>query len=295
MVRDHDPGWVSDIACRRDGDGSCNAGWFVREDDEFSAVFSGKDSGSTLGLVSVEVSGSTVRMTKDGVLVAAHDDVVKASSGRAVSIARTTYAELRLIDLGDMWAGPARNYPLAGTHVSVPTIKSVLETFPGNQVGLELKVDGAEEAACSLLRSLKRTGDTFISSGGDGPVTRFKSICPEAVTTVTDAMETEYLHAEATDSPWCARVGIGQPPLVDRGVELTKENVQWDHDHGLADYTWTANTQSALRAVARLGVDAVYTDRAVVTRSATVELPVWSNSFTRSFRPMAVASALAVP
>ena len=214
-----------------------------------------------------DILDADVRMTKDGVLVAAHDDVVKATSGRTISIARTTYAELRLIDLGDTWAGPARNYPLAGTHVSVPTIESVLEAFPGYQVGLELKVDGAEEAACSLLRSLKRTGDAFISSGGDGPVTRFKSVCPEAVTTVTDAMESEYLHAEATDSPWCAQVSIGQPPLVDRGVELTKENVQWDHDHGLADYTWTANTESALRAVARLGVDAVYTDRADLARA----------------------------
>ena len=214
-----------------------------------------------------DILDTDVRITKDGVLVAAHDDVIKPKSGLAVSIARTTYAELRLIDLGDTWPGPARNYPLAGTHVSVPTIEAILNTFPGYQVGMEFKVDGAEDTMCSLLRRLKRTGDAFISSGGDGPVTRFKTVCPEALTTVTDAMEREYLHAEATHSPWCAPVGIGQPPLVDRGVALTKQNVQWDHDHGLADYTYTANTDRALRAVARLGVDAVYTDRADLARA----------------------------
>ena len=42
---------------------------------------------------------------------------------------------------------------------------------------------------------------------------------------------------------------------------MTKANVRWDHDYGLADYTYTANTEPELRAVVRLGVDAVYTDR----------------------------------
>ena len=208
-----------------------------------------------------------VRITKDGVLVAAHDDAITPKSGTRISIADTSYAEVRGVDLGDTWAGPSRNYPLAGTHVSVPTIESVLRTFPADRVGLEFKTDGAEAALCSLLRTLHRTGDVFVSSGGDGPVTRFKSLCPEAITTVTDAMEAEYLRAEATNSPWCASVGIGQPPLGFLDMHLTKQNVRWDHDHGLADYTWTANSEVALRAVAVLGVDAVYTDRPDLARA----------------------------
>lgn len=214
-----------------------------------------------------DILDADVRVTKDGVLVAAHDDLVTTRSGQSVSIAGATYADLRLIDLGDSWAGPTGNYPLTGTGVSVPTIEAVMNAFPDNRVGLEFKVDGAEDAMCSLLRTLNRTSDAFISSGGDGPNTRFKSVCPEAVTTVTNATEREYLQAEATGAPWCAPVGIAQPPLVDRGVALTKDNVQWDHDHGLADYTYTADTETVLRAVARLGVDAVYTDRPDLARA----------------------------
>ena len=214
-----------------------------------------------------DILDADVRITKDGVLVAAHDDLVQPASGPPVSIVNITYAELQHIDLGDTWTSPTGTHPLAGTHVSVPPIEDVMNAFPDRRFGLEFKVDGAEDAMCSLLRRLNRVGDAFVSSGGDGPVTRFKSVCPEAVTTVTDAMEAEYLHAEATGSPWCAPVGIGQPPLVDRGVALTKANVRWDHDHGLADYTYTANTEPELRAVARLGVDAVYTDRADLARA----------------------------
>lgn len=214
-----------------------------------------------------DILDADVRVTKDGVLVAAHDDNVRAKSGATISIANSTYDELRRIDIGDTWAGPNHDFPLAGSHVLVPSIETVMRTFPRNRVGLEFKTDGAEAALCTLLRSMKRTGDVFVSSGGDGPVTRFKSICPESVTTVTDAMEAEYLRAESTHSPWCSPVGIGQPPLGFQDFHLTKANVDWDHDHGLADYTWTANSESALRAVARLGVDAVYTDRPDLARA----------------------------
>ena len=213
-----------------------------------------------------DILDADVRVTKDGVLVAAHDDAIATKSGNALSVADTNYADVRSVDLGDEWAGPAEDYPLAGTRVTVPTIESVLRTFPADRVGLEFKTDGAEAALCGLLRTLHRTDDVFVSSGGDGPVSLFTSICPEAITTITDAMEAQYLRAEATNSPWCASVGIGQPPLDAQDFRLTRENVRWDHEHGLADYAWTANSEESLRAVALLGVDAVYTDRPDLAR-----------------------------
>ena len=149
----------------------------------------------------------------------------------------------------------------------VPSLDDVLRTFPLDRVGIEFKTDGDEARLCTLLRARKRTRSVFVSSGGDGPVTRFKAICPEAVTTVTDAMEAQYLRAEATHAPWCAPVSIGQPPLAFRDFRLTKNDVDWDHDHGLADYAWTANTRPQLEVVAKLGVDAVYTDRPDIAKS----------------------------
>ena len=214
-----------------------------------------------------DILDTDIRTTIDGIIVAAHDDTIQTTSGAVVSIAKSTYAELQTIDLGDTWAGPAHDYPLAGDNVHVPALDEVLRTFPQDRVGIELKTTGAEASLCSLLRTRRRTGSVFVSSGGDGPVNRFKALCPEAVTTVTDAMEAQYLHAEATHAAWCAPVSIGQPPLAFRDFRLTKEAVAWDHDHGLADYTWTADTPAQLQAVAKLGVDAVYTNRPDVAKS----------------------------
>lgn len=214
-----------------------------------------------------DILDTDIRTTSDGIIVAAHDDTIRTASGAVVSIANTTYAELRQIDLGDTWNGPAHDHPLAGHNVHVPSLDDVLRTFPRERVGIELKTTGDEARLCALLRTRHRTGSVFVSSGSDGPVTRFKALCPEAVTTVTDAMEAQYLHAEATHAPWCSPVSIGQPPLAFRDFRLTKDEVAWDHAHGLADYTWTADTRAQLQAVDKLGVDAVYTDRPDIAKS----------------------------
>ena len=214
-----------------------------------------------------DILDTDVLSTKDGVLVAAHDDVVRVSKTATVSISKTTFKDLEKVDVGETWAGPSGTYPLAGKHVKVPSLESVLTTFPHYRVGIELKADGDEATLCTLLRKHKRTDTVFVSSNGDGPVNRFRSLCPEAVTTVTDAMEAEYQSAHASGVAWCASVAIGQPPLGFRDFHLTKEDVAWDHAHGLADYTWVADSKASLQTVAALGVDAVYTGRAALAKA----------------------------
>ncbi len=203
-----------------------------------------------------------VRVTKDGQLVASHDDIVKVGPTQR-SIRRSTLAELRNLDLGDGWAGPKKNFPLRGKAVRIPTVPDVLAAFPKDLISMEFKVTGGEQALCSLLRSTKRTGDVYIGSAGDAAIDVFTPLCPEVTTTVTDAMVPIMRSARQSGAAWCSPAPIGQPPLF-RGstFRLTRESVAWNHAHGLAVFTWTADTEASLRFVATLGVDGVYTARA---------------------------------
>lgn len=209
-----------------------------------------------------DVLDTDVRVTKDGQLVASHDDVVKVGRVQR-SISRSTLAELRTLDLGDEWAGPRKNFPLRGKAVRVPTVPEVLAAFPKALISMEFKATGGERALCSLLRSTKRTGDVYIGSAGDAAVDVFAPLCPEVTTTVTDAMVPTMRAARQSGAAWCSPSPIGQPPLS-RGstFRLTKASVEWNHAHGLAVFTWTADTEASLRFVATLGVDGVYTARA---------------------------------
>jgi glycerophosphoryl diester phosphodiesterase len=206
-----------------------------------------------------------IHVTSDGELVASHDDLINVAPAGAkpktLSISESTAATVAAINLGPTWPGPKNNYPLARKQVRVPTVEAVLNAFPKDTISLEFKVTGGEQQLCDLLRQTKRTRDVYVGSAGDAAVDRFKPLCPEVTTTVTDAMVVVMRRVRESGEPWCAPVLIGQPPLRTGSFSLSAEYVKWNHDHGLAVFTWTADDEATLKWVATLGVDAVYTAR----------------------------------
>jgi glycerophosphoryl diester phosphodiesterase len=208
-----------------------------------------------------------IRITADGVLVAAHDDSLKAATGVDASISRSTFAEIRKLDAARTWKNPKGTYALRGRGITVPSIEEILRTFPKQRMSLEFKVTGGEQTLCDLLRTLKRTADVWVGSAGDAAVDTFKPLCPEVVTTVTDAMVPVMQAARETGSDWCAPVPIGQPPFYrTSGTWLTKESVRWSRDHGLATFTWTVDDPKDLAIVKKVGADGVYTGRPDLAR-----------------------------
>jgi glycerophosphoryl diester phosphodiesterase len=201
-----------------------------------------------------EVLDLDIRVTRDGKLVAAHDDRIGN-----VSVEQATLAELQQIDLRDLWPNAA-NKGLTQP-VRIPTVEAALIAFPDHRFSLEFKTVGGEQTMCDLLRRIDRTSSVYVSSAGDAAVDRFKPLCPEVITTVTDAMVPIMQAAEESGEDWCAPVPIGQPPLRQGDFVLTKEAVAWEQAHGLASYTWTADDEATLRLVKSLGVDGVYTAR----------------------------------
>jgi glycerophosphoryl diester phosphodiesterase len=212
-----------------------------------------------------DVVDADIRITSDGVLVAAHDDSLAVVAESNDLISMISYRDLSKLDLGDLWAGPSGSFPLRGKGSRVPTIEQLLIAFPDRPVSLEFKVTGGEQSLCTLIRRLNRANDVYVSSAGDAAIDTFKSLCPEVTTTVTDAMVFDMQAARRNPkSNWCATVPIGQPPF--RGDLVTKSFVEWDHAHGLAVFTWTIDDPKTLEQLARSGVDGVYTGRADLAR-----------------------------
>jgi glycerophosphoryl diester phosphodiesterase len=196
-----------------------------------------------------------IRITADGVLVGAHDDQLEDRS-----IASSTLTELQELDLRDSWRNPRRL--VFAKPVRIATVESVLTAFPQKRISLEFKVTGGEQTLCDLLRATKRTRDVYVSSAGDAAIDTFSPLCPEVTTTVTDAMVPIMQAARESDTPWCAPVPIGQPPLE----FVTAASVEWSRQHGLATYTWTADDEESLRKAFEAGVDGVYTGQPDLAR-----------------------------
>lgn len=214
-----------------------------------------------------DIIDADLRVTSDGVLVAAHDDALAATTNATGSIRATTLAKIRTLDDAWKWAGPRKDYPLRGKGVRMPTVAEILSAFPHQRISLEFKAGGAEQSLCDLLRRTKRTKDIYVSSDGAW-VENFGRDCPEVTTTLTDA-EVAPLIAARNDptSTWCAPAPIGQPSFARNGRRMTKESVDWNHRHGMAVYTWTVDDPTQLALAKTIGVDAVYTGRPDLARA----------------------------
>jgi glycerophosphoryl diester phosphodiesterase len=218
-----------------------------------------------------DVNDADVHITSDGVLVAIHDDSVDATTDGTGLVGDMTFAQLEKLDAGAKFAGPDNNFPFRGKGVKIPTVEEILTTFPDTLTSLEFKVHGAApKAMCTLLRRLKRTKNVYMSSKTDDMIEEFNPLCPEVVSTVTDAMVPIMRAAQASGRAWCSPVPIGQPPF--NKARMTAASLQWSHDHGLATYTWTVDNPDDITFLVNLGVDAIYTTRPDVARKIVDQL-----------------------
>ena len=213
-----------------------------------------------------DVLDADIRLTADGVLVAAHDDTLANTTNGVGSLRRQTLAQIRSLDAAWTWKDPKGRFSLRGRGVRIPTVEEILTSFPKHRISLEFKSTGGEQTLCTLLRRLDRTNDVYVGSAGDAAVDRFSVLCPEVAITVTDALVPVMQRARASGSPWCSPVAIGQPPFG-KGRFVTSDSIRWSHEHGLAIYTWTVDNPADLASLAAIGVDGVYTGRPDLARA----------------------------
>ena len=218
-----------------------------------------------------DVNDADVHITSDGVLVAIHDDTIDATTDGTGTVGDMTFAQLEKLDAGAKFAGPNNDFPFRGKGVKIPTVEEILTTFPKTLTSLEFKVHGdAPKAMCQLLRRLKQTKNVYMSSKTDDMIEEFNILCPEVVSTVTDAMVPIMRDAQTSGRAWCSPVPIGQPPFSE--VRMTAASLKWSHDHGLATFTWTVDNPNDITNLVNLGVDAIYTTRPDVARKIVDQL-----------------------
>src|SRR5690606_29811150 len=90
-----------------------------------------------------------VQLTRDGVLVVAHDDTVDRCTDGTGDIHDLTLAEVSRLDAGYRFTPDGgRTYPFRGTGVRIPTLREVLAAFPDMRFNIEVKrpLPGIEDA-----------------------------------------------------------------------------------------------------------------------------------------------------
>ena len=222
-----------------------------------------------------------VHATADRELVVCHDASVDRTTEGTGRIADMALAEVQSLDNAYWWvpdtvvhheAEPSeyllRGRAPADTALRIPTLREVLEEFPGTILNLDIKqtapdVEPYEEDLARLLREYGRTDDVIVASFSDDAVAAFSAAAPEIATAAASNATAAFYFAAVNGEPPPPTDAVAlQVPPTFGGVTVVDERfVGAAHRAGLAVHVWTIDERDDMAALLAVGVDGIMTDR----------------------------------
>lgn len=184
------------------------------------------------------------QVTKDGVVLAYHDDELERCCNRPGVIGAMPYAEVR-------------NARVHGSE-PIPLLEEVLTAWPGIRVNIDCKTEAAVEPLATLLQGLGCLDRVCLGSFDRGRMRRLRSLLgPDACTGMTRAEVASFKFARRPGGGLAAQV----PTDYSRVPVLTQRFVDAAHRRGIAVHAWTIDEASEMHRLLDLGVDGIITDR----------------------------------
>ncbi len=203
--------------------------------------------------------------TRDGVLLAFHDDILDRVTSSVGSIVESTYVDLRTA--------------LIGGREPIPQLADLLEHFPATRFNIDLKSDAAVDLLVDLVERTASHDRVCVGAFSERRLRRFRQ-------GVTRPVATSYGPVGVGLSRFAPRrlahrvlSGHGtalQVPARTRGVRIvTRDFVERAHAAGRPVHVWTVDEPHAMGALLDLGVDGLMTDRTDVLREVLTGRGQW--------------------
>jgi glycerophosphoryl diester phosphodiesterase len=203
-------------------------------------------------------------LTRDGVLVAFHDERLDRVTDRAGVIAELDIAQVEAADAGYTFSPDAgRSFPFRACGIRVPRLEEILTRWPGLGVNIDPKSDACVEPLGALLNRLGAWERVCIGSFSDRRLHRIRklsrglactSMGPRAVALARLAAASGLMPRLGAD---CVQVPLRRGPFP----IVTKRFVEAAHRAGLPVHVWTVNDEATMNALLALGVDGIMSDR----------------------------------
>ncbi len=206
-----------------------------------------------------------LQVTRDGVVVAHHDDTLERVTGLSGAVADRTWAELsearlpngeplaRFDELCDSYSDAYWNIELKSNHAIGPTVELIRRRGLGPQVCLSTFSD---MRMWKLRRSVSGMGSA----------------------TSTPKYATLWLRISSYVRfvPYRTSAHVSQAPIERKGLTILDERfVRRAHDAGVAVIAWTIDEPGEMHRLLDLGVDGINSDVPTVLKTVLEERGEW--------------------
>lgn len=202
-----------------------------------------------------------VRISKDGVVVAFHDETLERTTNGAGTVASWDIADLELLDAA-WWFDEANDYPRRGEGVRIRSLAEVFAMWPDAFFNIDLKSPGLEWAVADVIKRHGREESTLVGSFFDRRIARFRRITHgEIAVSAGPAAVLAMVAASRAGRTFRRPVAAYQLPFDYKSVPINEKLVDAIHRVGAHIHTWTVNEAADMHRMLDLGVDGIVSDR----------------------------------
>ena len=208
-----------------------------------------------------------VHATRDGVLLAFHDDKLDRVTDMQGVIAEMDYAEVR----------KAR---IAGTE-PIPLMADLLAAWPELRINIDPKRDNAAAPLIKLLKETKAVERVCVNSFSGRRTAGIREALGPKLCTGMGPLSTSRLRFASWAGPagflfGGFAEGCAQIPTEQYGIRLVdRQLVDKAHELGLQVHVWTIDDPDEMRRLIDVGVDGLMTDEPALMKTVLKERGLW--------------------
>lgn len=207
-----------------------------------------------------------VHVTKDGTLLAFHDDVLDRVTDRMGAIVDLTLAEIREARIGG--------------REEIPTFGQLLEAFPDALFNIDIKGAGAAAALAEVIREHALWDRVLVGSFSPARIREFRRLTDGRVPTAAHVWEIlafRFLPSARLADRLVGRDFVAfQIPHKRHGLlVVTPGLVRRAHAAGKQVHVWTIDDPDEMRLLLDRGVDGLFTDRTDLLKDVLIARGEW--------------------
>ncbi|QCX27567.1 glycerophosphodiester phosphodiesterase [Nocardioides jishulii] len=207
-----------------------------------------------------------VHVTSDGVVLAFHDDVLDRVTDRVGPVNAHTHAEV----------SEAR----IGAHGRIPTLRELLDAFPGARFNIDIKARDAVEPLMALIDECDAWDRVLVGSFSGRRLNAFRALARGRVATSAHPLEVAAFRLLPSGrlARWVTRgqVAALQVPHHRGWIRVvTPGFVRRAHAAGAHVHVWTIDDPEEMEELLDRGVDGLVTDRTDILKEVLLRRGLW--------------------